>query len=238
MATTRNAINKGTTTTTPRKKAAFRGVSHQFAAVAAAVAGLLLTLDAPAGKAQIGCLIYTVSLTLMFTISATYHVPTWGVKGRNIMRKLDHVGIYAIIAGTYTPLCLLALDEITGRRLLLQVWTGAAAGIAHSLMSKGGPGSKAMSAILYIALGWIILPYARQLKVVLGGQATALVVAGGVIYSLGAVVYAARWPDPAPETFGYHEIFHAAVVVASALHFGAVRSVVVDAAKDALCSPK
>jgi channel protein (hemolysin III family) len=84
---------------TPRKKAALRGVSHQFAAVAAAVAGLLLTLDAPPGKAQIGCLIYTVSLTLMFTISATYHVPTWGIQGRNIMRKLDHVGIYCIIAG-------------------------------------------------------------------------------------------------------------------------------------------
>jgi len=86
---------------TLRKKAAFRGISHQFAAVAAAAAGLLLTLDAPPGKAQIGCWIYTVSLTLMFTISATYHVPTWGIKGRNIMRKLDHVGIYCIIAGAF-----------------------------------------------------------------------------------------------------------------------------------------
>jgi hemolysin III len=169
----------------------------------------------------------------MFSISAAYHIPTWGVKGRNIMRKLDHVGIYCIIAGTYTPLCLLALDEETGRRLLLQVWIGAAAGIAHSFMSRGGAGSKATSALLYIALGWIVLPYARQLKIVLGAQATALVAAGGVIYSLGAVIYAAKWPDPSPEVFGYHELFHAAVIVASALHFGAVRSVV-SGAKDAL----
>lgn len=138
-------------------------------------------------------------------------------------------------AGTYTPLCLLALDEVTGRRLLLQVWTGAAAGIAHSSMSRGGAGSKAFSAILYVALGWIILPYARQLKVVLGPEATAMVVAGGVIYSLGAVVYASKWPDPSPEVFGYHEVFHAAVIVASALHFGAVRSVV-GKARDALCA--
>jgi hemolysin III len=95
-----NAIDK-VTKMTPRKKAALRGVSHQFAAVAAAAAGLLLTLDAPPGKAQIGCLIYTITLTAMFTISATYHVPTWGVIGRNIMRKLDHVGIYGIIAGEF-----------------------------------------------------------------------------------------------------------------------------------------
>ncbi|KAH7624015.1 hypothetical protein Ndes2526B_g01267 [Nannochloris sp. 'desiccata'] len=232
---TSNVINRVVPKATPRKKAAWRGVSHQFAAVAAAAAGFLLTLDAPPGKAQIGCLIYTVSLTLMFTVSATYHVPTWGIKGRNIMRKLDHVGIYCIIAGTYTPLCLLALDEVTGRRLLLQVWTGAAAGIAHSFMSRGGAGSKAMSALLYVALGWIVLPYARQLKVVLGPGATYMVVAGGVIYSLGAVIYAAKWPDPSPEVFGYHELFHAAVIVASALHFGAVKSVV-SGAKDALCA--
>lgn len=94
-----------------------------------------------------------------------------------------------------------------------------------------------MSALLYVALGWIILPYARQLKVVLGPEATYMLVAGGVIYSLGAVVYAARWPDPAPEIFGYHEVFHAAVIVAAALHFGSVRAVV-SSAKDQLCDTK
>jgi hemolysin III len=102
-------------------------------------------------------------------------------------------------------------------------------------MSRGGAGSKAMSAMLYVALGWIVLPYARQLKVVLGPGATYMLVAGGVIYSLGAAVYAAKWPDPSPEIFGYHELFHAAVIVASALHFGAVRSVV-SSARDALCA--
>lgn len=113
--------------------------------------------------------------------------------------------VFRFIAGTYTPLCLLAFDEAMGRRLLLQVWLGAGAGIIHSVFSKGGTGSKVLSAALYIALGWIALPYSQQMKAALGPGATGLVVAGGVIYSLGAVIYAAHWPDPYPEVFGYRK---------------------------------
>lgn len=217
------------------QKASLRGVSHNFAAVAAAAAGLLLFLDAPTPRAKIGTAIYAITLTAMFSISAAYHRPTWSPSARGIMRKLDHAGIYGIIAGTYTPLCLLALDKGLGDRLLLQVWTGATVGILQSVFSKSGAGSKVISAILYIALGWIVLPYSHQLELALGGTSTALLVAGGIIYSVGAVIYAARWPDPAPSTFGYHELFHAAVILAAVLHFGAVRHIVHAARETAQC---
>ena len=144
------------------------------------------------------------------------------------MRKLDHCGIYLIIAGTYTPLCLLALDQAIGRKILLQVWTGTTFGILQALFSRGGAGSKGISAALYIALGWIVLPYSQQLNESLGPLAASLIVAGGVIYTLGAVNYALKYPDPWPEVFGYHELFHAAVILASILHFGAIRLIVAE----------
>ena len=127
------------------------------------------------------------------------------------------------------------MDEAVGRRLLIQVWMGAGAGIIQSMLSKGGTGSKVLSAALYVALGWIALPYSQQMRSALGPTATGLVVGGGVIYSLGAVIYAAKWPDPYPEVFGYPELFHAAVVLASILHFAAVR-IVINTIKDQTCA--
>ncbi len=105
----------------------------------------------------------------------------------------------------------------------------------QALFSRGGTSSKLLSALLYIALGWFALPYTGAMKASLGSGATALIVVGGVIYSLGAIIYAAHWPDPVPETFGYHEIFHAAVILAAGLHFVAVRHVIV-AARMAACA--
>lgn len=142
------------------------------------------------------------------------------------MRKLDHSAIYGLIAGTYTPLCLAALDAATSRRLLLMVWTGAFAGIADSLLSGGGMSSKARSALIYVLLGWVAVFYWADIRQILGSNGSALLFAGGVTYSLGAVVYATRFPDPAPQTFGYHEVFHALVILASIFHFIAVRLVV------------
>lgn len=208
-----------------QQKAKLRGVSHNFAAVAAAAAGIMLTLDSPP-RARLGCAIYTMCLTFMFSMSALYHRPTWPPKSRAFMRRLDHCGIYALISGTYTPLCILSLDQDTGNHILKLVWGGALAGIAFTLLSKGGIGSKVLSAALYVALGWTILPYADQLKAALGPTATWLVVAGGVIYSIGAIIYALKWPDPFPSTYGYHEVFHAFVILAALLHFIAVRMIV------------
>lgn len=143
------------------------------------------------------------------------------------MRRLDHAGIYLIIAGTYTPLCLLGMDENISQRILIMVWSGATVGILRCLLVRSeGFAQKTMSALLYVALGWVILPYAGHMVESLGRINAALLVAGGVIYSLGAIVYALKRPDPMPATLGYHEVFHAAVILAAVLHFVVVHSVV------------
>lgn len=210
----------------PKQKAAMRGVLHHYAAFPASVAGLLLTLDSPPGPLRWGCAIYSLSLVAMFSISAAYHRPHWEPGPRNLMRKLDHCAIYGLIAGTYTPLCLAALDAATSRRLLVLVWAGAFAGIAQSLLSGNSFSSKARSALLYVLLGWIVVLYWTDIRQILGSEGAALLAAGGVTYSLGAVVYATKFPNPVPQTFGYHEVFHAAVILASIFQFIAVRLVV------------
>jgi hemolysin III len=121
---------------------------------------------------------------------------------------------------------MLGLEPGIGMKLLGRVWLGAGVGVLHSLLSPLNRKSKVVSALVYVALGWAVLPYAGQLRQALSPAATGLVVAGGVIYSLGAAVYAARWPNPFPRVWGYHEIFHLLIIVAALLHFFAVRSVV------------
>jgi hemolysin III len=212
-----------------KQKPALRGVLHHVAAFPAALGGFYLAWVAPTPAARWGCIVYALSLTTMFSVSATYHRLNWEPNHRTLMRRLDHAAIYGLIAGTYTPLCLVALDRSTCLRLLSQVWVGAFAGMAHTLLQSGGGfASKAFSAVLYVALGWIALPYTGMLKTVLGAMGSALVVGGGVIYSLGAVTYALKFPDPWPTVFGYHEMFHTMVTVASMLHFFAVRLAVLN----------
>jgi hemolysin III len=138
-----------------------------------------------------------------------------------MMRRADHAAIYGLIAGTYTPLCML-LEEATGSKLLRLVWSGAAAGMIHSFFSRSSLGSKGLSVAIYIALGWIVLPYTGEFAQVLPSTSALLLVGGGVFYSLGAVMYACHWPDLSPTIFGYHEVFHSAVIVAAALHFGGI----------------
>jgi len=135
-----------------------------------------------------------------------------------MMRRADHAAIYGLISGTYTPLCML-LDEATGSKLLRLVWSGAVAGMIHSFFSRGTLGSKGLSVAIYIALGWVVLPYSSDFAKVLPPTSILLLVGGGIFYSVGAVMYACHWPDPSPSMFGYHEVFHSAVIVAAALHF-------------------
>ncbi|EFN54069.1 hypothetical protein CHLNCDRAFT_36267 [Chlorella variabilis] len=227
-------------------KARLRGAIHHYAVFVAAAVGILLVLDAQSPTARWGCIVYTLSTTAMFGTSAMYHRPSWGPKARQVMRRLDHAAIFLLIAGTNTPLALLALDstqaggclagwhaaagqglggqQCRSFRLLALVWGGALAGIAQCLFFSHAP--KAVAATLYVALGWAVLPFARQYHDALEGLDVGLIVAGGVIYSLGAVVYALKWPDPVPHVFGYHEVFHCFVTLAALLHFAAVYRVV------------
>ncbi len=200
-------------------KPLLRGVSHQIAAGVALAGWIALALLAPSARARAAANIYGASLVALFAVSALYHRPTWAPRARLAMRRLDHAAIFLLIAGTYTPFCLL-LGGVSGSMLLAIVWSGAVLGIAQSIAWPRAP--KPLVAVVYVLLGWIVLPVLPALRVALGPAALALLGAGGVVYSLGAAVYATGRPDPFPRVFGYHEVFHAMVIGAAALHFAVV----------------
>jgi hemolysin III len=209
----------------PRQKPLLRGVSHEIAA-GVALAGLVaLVLLAPGPRARLGSLVYGSSLVGLFSVSALYHRPTWGPRARLWMRRLDHSAIFLLIAGTFTPLCLLLGDD-RARTVLAVVWAGAGLGILRALLWPRAP--RAVATALYLLLGWAAVPLVPAMYRALGPGALALLAGGGVLYSVGAVIYATRRPDPFPRVFGYHEIFHALVIAAAGLHFavaaGAVRA--------------
>lgn len=204
-------------------KPRLRGVSHHAAFYVAIVATIALVLWAPSARAGRASAIYGATLTALFGISALYHRPTWSPEKRQLLRRLDHSAIFLLIAGTYTPLFWL-LDPSDAKRPLFVVWIGAALGIAKSLLWPKAP--KVITAALCVILGWAVIGDVVRLSPIMGGISVALLVAGGVIYSLGAVVYARKRPDPAPLVFGYHEIFHALVILASVCTFAHVVRVV------------
>ncbi len=202
-----------------RPKPLLRGVLHEVAAFVAAVAGAFLVFRASTPRARFGALVYGISLVTLFAVSAVYHRPNWSEKVRLVMRRLDHSAIFLLIAGTYTPFSLL-LGSHTGWIFLGVVWAGAIAGVALSVAWVRAP--KALVAAVCVLLGWAALPLLPALKAALGTGAVALLATGGVVYSLGAAVYALRRPDPFPKVFGYHELFHALVIAAAGCHFAVV----------------
>jgi hemolysin III len=203
-----------------------RGVSHQWAFFAAVAAGVALVASAGSGRARVAAAIYAFSVAGLFGTSAVYHRVTWRTpRTRLRMRRLDHSMIFVVIAGTYTPFALLVLRGALATAILVIVWAGAAAGVA--LQFVPGRRQRWMTALPYVALGWVAVAGLGQMVDHLGVGTTLLVAAGGVLYTLGAVVYAFRRPDPAPAVFGYHEVFHALVIAGAALHFGVVAFAVI-----------
>ncbi|HTN51669.1 MAG TPA: hemolysin III family protein [Anaeromyxobacter sp.] len=202
----------------PREKPLLRGVSHEIAAAFALLAWIGLAAAAPSSRGRTGAIVYGASLFTLFAVSALYHRPTWGPVARLRMRRLDHSAIFLLIAGTYTPFCLLL--GAAGTRLLVVVWAGALLGTVRAVAWPRAP--RVLVASLYVLLGWAVVPVLPALGARLGAWPLALLGAGGIVYSLGAAVYAARRPDPFPRVFGYHEVFHAMVIAAAALHFAAV----------------
>jgi hemolysin III len=156
----------------------------------------------------------------MFGASALYHRPTWKPRARSWLARLDHAGIYLLIAGTYTPFALLVLDGGLAQAVLIAVWGGAVLGIGLKLLWPDTP--KWLTAAVYVTLGWVAIIAFPQLASELGPVGMGLVAAGGILYTAGAVVYALRRPDPYPAVFGYHEIFHVLVIAAAVLQFVAV----------------
>jgi hemolysin III len=209
-----------------RERPRLRGVSHQIAAFASLPAALALVLRAKGGAGTVGALVYGASLVALFSVSAIYHRMYWPLSARRLVGRLDHAAIFLLIAGTYTPLGLL-LGPGIGRTLLALVWAGALAGIVTVVWFTRAP--KPVRASLYVVLGWFVVPVVPALHAAIGIRALALLFVGGFFYTVGAVIYAMRRPDPLPATFGFHEIFHLLVVAAAACHFA-----VVDAAVQAL----
>jgi hemolysin III len=204
-----------------RAKPRLRGVSHEIAAYVAAPSCALLVGAAETRLARTGALVYGASLVALFLASAVYHRPTWSPRARRILWRVDHSAIFVLIAGTFTPMCLL-LGE-AGRTMLTAVWLGAAAGIGLSIAWVTAP--KPLMAGLYLLLGWFVVPLVPALREAMGPGALALLLGGGLLYSAGAVIYALRRPDPYPAVFGFHEIFHLLVIAAAACHFAVVASV-------------
>lgn len=192
-----------------------RGVSHQWASVVAVLLGAVLVAVAPNKTARLAGTIYSVSLAAMFGASALYHRSNWGPAVSSWLRRLDHAAIFIFIAGSYTPFCLLALPS--GDTLLTLAWVVAGVGILQTLAWVHAP--RALRASIYLAMGWMVVPWISALGRAIGWSGMAFVAAGGMCFTAGAVIYATRRPDPAPLVFGYHEVFHALVIAGCALQF-------------------
>ena len=207
-------------------KPRFRGVTHEWAFFISLPLGLGLVLSAPSGRAALAAGIYALSVALLFGASALYHRITWASEtARRWMRRVDHSMIFVLIAGTYTPFALLALDGTLATAILIAVWVGAGAGIVMSLLWPDAP--KWLLAVVYVALGWVAIAAFPAMLDRLGITAMVMVGVGGALYTAGAVIYATRRPDPSPTVFGYHEIFHALVIGAAALQYAVVAFYVV-----------
>lgn len=199
-----------------------RGWLHACAFPVSLVAGAtLVAVVAPTvgSRAAVATSIYALTVSLLFGTSALYHRVTWQPRARAIMKRLDHSMIFVFIAGTYTPFSLFVLQRTTGTVVLAVVWGGAFAGTALKMARPGG--SRWMSVPIYLALGWVaifVLPALLHAGVV----TLTLILAGGAIYTAGALVYATRRPDPRPAVFGYHEVFHLCTIVAALCHYVAV----------------
>lgn len=212
------------TTKTTLSKPLLRGHFHQAAFFVALGACAMLVSQSSDSRNLMAALIYSFSLCGLFGISALYHRPTWKPVPRMWMRRLDHAAIYILIAGTSTPICLLALSPEIGTRLLQLVWGAATFGMFQSLFWVQAP--KWVSSILYVVVGGIIFPYLAELKAVLSNNDIRLIYAGGVVYVAGAIIYALKRPNPAPQVFGYHEIFHLLVIAGAFFHFQVIAGLI------------
>lgn len=197
-----------------------RGRLHEIAFFVSIPAGIALIALADTGRARLAAVVFATGLAGVFGASAAYHRVAWSDPARRLMKRLDHSMIFILIAGTYTPLCLLALSGVWSVVLLATVWAGAITGIV--LKQVNVDGLRRVSGFLYISLGWISIVSLPQLFRTMSGLGFALVVAGGLLYTLGAIVFAVKRPDPNPAVFGYHEIWHAFTAGAGLCHYSAV----------------
>jgi len=201
-------------------KPRLRGVSHAYAFFVSLACGVALILAASDGRARVAALIYAVAVSALLGTSALYHTVTWRPRARRWMRRLDHSMIFVLIAATYTPVALLALKGGLANTILIVVWAGALGGVVFKLVWIDAP--KWLLAAVYVALGFVSAAVFGELPAAIGWLGVAGLAAGGLLYTVGAVVYASGRPNPWPRVFGYHEVFHALVILAAALHYAVI----------------
>jgi hemolysin III len=210
--------NRPVTTSAP--KPLLRGTLHQGAFMVALVVGSLLVAYSEGGRRRVAASVFAGSVVAMLGASALYHRITWSPRARPWMRRIDHAGIYLLIAGSYTPVGLLSLHGTLQHVTLAIVWAGAAVAILLKFLWVDAP--KWLAAVTGIALGWAGVAALPQVAHTAGVTPVVLLAAGGVAYTAGAIVYATRRPDPFPNVFGYHEVFHALTLVAVACQYVAI----------------
>jgi hemolysin III len=202
-------------------KPRLRGVFHQWACAFSVPLGAALVIVAGTGRARIALTAYAVSLVALFGVSALYHRINWrSLTARDWMRRLDHSMIFILIAGSYTPFAVLVLRGPLAIAILVAVWGGATLGVGFSLVWGSAP--TWLRAALCIVLGWVAVAALPQLGAAIGTGGLTLLSLGGVLYTVGAVVYAIERPNPVPAVLGYHEIFHILVIAAAALQYAVI----------------
>jgi hemolysin III len=201
-------------------KPRLRGVSHSYAFFVSVGCGVALILAASDGRARVAATIYAFAVSALLGTSALYHRVTWRPAARRWMRRLDHSMIFVLIAGTYTPVALLALRGSLATTILIVLWAGALGGVIFKLAWIDAP--KWLLAGVYVALGLVSAAIMGELPAAIGWLGVAGLATGGLLYVVGAVIYASGRPDPVPKVFGYHEVFHALVIAAAALHYAVI----------------
>ena len=207
-----------------KKKPLLRGYFHEWMFFISIGACSPLISKSTNPNELIATIVYSMGIFMMFGFSALYHRINWRPKVLKVMRRLDHSSIFIMIAGSFTPICLLVLPDKLGLQLLLIIWIIAGIGIIQTVLFTNTP--RMVRAGIYLIAGYMAIPYLSVLSSVMGFTNYALTVAGGTIYSVGAIGYGLKFPDFSPKYFGYHEFFHILVSVAAILHFIVIYSIV------------
>ncbi len=195
----------------------WRGRLHTWCFAASVPAGIALVASAPTGRGAFAGAVFAYGIAMMFGVSALFHRTAFDAHGWHRFRRLDHMAIYLCIAGGFTPFGMIALDGWSARAFLAVGWCGAALGMVLRFLPFRPP--YGMMNALFLTLGWAAVLVLPELWDNVGHGWMVLVVAGGLVYTLGALVVGARWPDPWPDSFGYHEVWHAMVAMAAILHY-------------------
>ena len=209
---------------TAATKPRLRGWLHAGMFPVSLAAGIVLVALAPPGEARIAAAVFSIAAVLLFGTSALFHRGDWSPRVKNVLRRMDHANIFLIIAGSYTPFAMLGLPEDQGQLLMTIVWSGALLGVFFRVFWMGAP--RWLYTTLYLVVGWIAVFFLPELIDGVGVAAVVLIIVGGGLYTLGAIVYGLKWPNPWHGWFGFHEVFHALTIAAFTVHYIAVSMVV------------